>query len=168
MPTFSRTLPDLVDSMNLYKTGMMRCIENNKIYDAIQLMLLMNEQLDDSNRVIFSTHLSQLPRADRDAVHCPQCGEDFEPKPNLAIVLDSGQPMRQCRKCSEVIDYLANAKFVRGVYNIMESQPILDSYWKVRRHRELLYSWFNKASKFVEAAFRNYRLNYKGGGTGKE
>lgn len=165
MPSFSRTLPDLVDAMNLYRTAMTRCIENNKIYDAITFLFGMNSMLDDSNRVLFSDILSQVPRAESDEVQCPQCSECFKPKPNLAVIADSGQPVRKCAKCQHVFNYLEAARFVKGIYNIFPEIPEIKGYRNIRKHRGILYSWFNQALAFVDGAYRNYRLNYKGGGS---
>lgn len=168
MPSFSRTLPDLVDKMNNYNTALIRCIENNKIYDAITFLYGMNSQLDDANRVIFSTKLSQLPRADEDLVHCPFCNDKFKPKPNLAVIVDSLQPLRKCAKCDEAFNYVDNAIFIKHTYNIYPEIPEIDDIVSLRNHRGILYNWFNGALNFIDSAYRQYRLNYKGGGSGKE
>ena len=168
MPSFSRTLPDLVDAMNLYRTAMTRCVENNKIYDAVTFLIGMNSMLDDANRVLFSNALSNVPRSDKDEVTCPQCGEDFQPRPNIAVIVDSGQPVRKCAKCENVFDYLANVKYVKGIYNIFPELPEIKGYRNIRKHRSILYQWFNEALAFVDGAYRNYRLHYKGGGSGNE
>lgn len=147
--------------MNQYRTSMVRCIENNKIYDAVTMMLGMNSQLDDANRVIFSTALEGKPRADRDTVKCPYCGESYNPKPNLAVIVDSKQPIRKCMKCDKIFDYLECAIFVKGIYNIFRERPSFRGYRQIRKHRESLYRWFNEAVILVDSAFRNYRLNYK-------
>lgn len=154
--------------MNNYRTALIRCVENNKIYDAITFLKGMNSQLDDSNRVIFSTALSQVPRAQDDEVCCPYCLEKFKPKPNMAVIVDSLQSVRQCPKCERDFDYVSNARHVKNVYNIFPEIPEIKGYRNIRRHRGILYSWFSDALFAVDSAFRNYRLNYKGGGSGSE
>lgn len=168
MPSFSRTLPDLVDAMNLYRTAMTRCIENNKIYDAVTFLFGMNSMLDDFNRVIFSNVLASKPRDKDDEVQCPKCGDKFKPSPNLAVIADSGQPIRKGKNCEHVFDYLESTNFVKGIYNIFPEIPEIKGYRNIRKHRSILYSWYNEALRFVDGAYRNYRLNYKGGSSGNE
>lgn len=168
VPSFSRTLPDLVDAMNLYRTAMSRCIENNKIYDAITFLFGMNSQLDDSNRVIFSDRLFNTPRSDKDVVRCPECFAEFNPKPNIAVIVDSMQPLRKCQKCDAVFDYIEHVRLIKGIYNIYLPLPEIKGYANIRKHRGIMYAWFNGALQFIDGAYRNYRLNYKGANNGNE
>ncbi len=162
MPQFSRTLPDLADAMNLYRTSIVRCMENNKIYDAVILVKSMNSQLNDVNRIIFSDLLLKVPVAEKDTVQCPKCAATFEPDPVLAIISDSIRHVRKCPKCAKLFDWLEHATTIDEDYSIYPNTPQMnDDYETMRNHRTYLYDWFAGAFLLVDRAFRNYRLNYK-------